>query len=58
MGQGLGQVTRVADKIYHVPNSDTVSMSSGSLARAVTAQVLGQYHLQFHLGAQTQGSGF
>lgn len=56
MGQGLGQITRVSDKIYHMPNSDTVS--SGSLARAVTAQVLGRYHLQFHIGAQTQGSGF
>lgn len=56
MGQGLGKVTRVSDKIYHVPNSDTVF--SGSLARAVTAQVLGRYHLQFHRGAQTQGSGF
>lgn len=50
MGQGLGQVARVSDKIYHVPNSDT--MSSGSLTRAVTAQVLGRYHLQFHLGAR------
>lgn len=46
---GQGQVTRVSDKIYHVPSPDI--MSSGSSARTVTCTGARQYHLQLYLGA-------